>query len=367
MPRLLRLLPLFAALSALVAEPPKTAPQLAFVRSAETPEKQTALQTLSALYRPAHGTGPAIWLIGVAHLGTPEYYAALQKRLDAQSAVLFEGVGGTDLAHGAKPDTSAGIQGQMARALGLQFQRDAIDYQRKHFVNSDLTPEALSQAVARRAGQSSVVEPNAGRLPLPKAKDSSGEKSTPPVVDNATFNNLMDALRGEGELAEAMSGLIGVVGSSPEMRETTKVMLIEALGQAGELIEVAKAASPEMKDLLEVLITERNATVVQQLDEQVKKRGPDETIAVFYGAAHMDEIAARLTGQLAYRPAAEHWDTAFTADPAKSIFPPAQMKMLMEMMRGQLQNPGAASESNAFPLLNLFGQPPATPAAPPGK
>ena len=65
-------------------------------------------------------------VIGVAHLGTREYYDAIQKRLDSQSAVLYEGVGGDKMASGAKPE--AGIQTQLANALGLMFQLDAIDY-----------------------------------------------------------------------------------------------------------------------------------------------------------------------------------------------------------------------------------------------
>src|SRR4051812_23307202 len=54
-----------------------------FVRTTETPEKLSAVQTRIVEYRPVSGTGPSILLVGAAHLGTEEYYAALQKRLDA--------------------------------------------------------------------------------------------------------------------------------------------------------------------------------------------------------------------------------------------------------------------------------------------
>jgi hypothetical protein len=69
------------------------APPENFVRSTETPEKLSAVQTRTVEYRPTNGAGPSILLVGASHLGTPEYYAALQKRLDACSIVLFEGVG----------------------------------------------------------------------------------------------------------------------------------------------------------------------------------------------------------------------------------------------------------------------------------
>jgi len=70
------LAPLLAALAVLPApflhaEAPKTAPALSFIRTQSPPDGINSLQTLSAEYRPAAGTGPSIWLIGVAHLGTP--------------------------------------------------------------------------------------------------------------------------------------------------------------------------------------------------------------------------------------------------------------------------------------------------------
>jgi hypothetical protein len=368
MMRLLRFLPILALLPALHAEPAKVA-KLTFLRSTED-----SLQTLSAEYKPADGKGPDVWLIGVAHLGTREYYDKIQKRLDAQSAVLYEGVGGDKLKEGAKSE--AGIQTQLANALGLLFQLDAIDYKRAHFINSDLTVEKLNDAVSKRAA---ITAAAGGNGPTPATKtdspaapsEKSGTSTVPakPVekVDNATFDSLMGAIRGEGELAESLSGMIGLMGSTPEMRETTKLMLVQALGQAGEIIEVAKKASPELKDLFDVLLTERNAEVLRQLDGQISRLKPGQSVAVFFGAAHMDEIAEKLTSQLHYTQAKQEWDTAFQADATKSFMPPAQIKMMIQMMQSQLQNPNAAGGDalGGSPLLNLFGAPPA--ATPPAK
>jgi hypothetical protein len=362
------LAPLFALVPALFAEAPKTTPQLTFIRGQEGNGKPSALQTLSAEYKPASGKGPSVWLIGVAHLGTSEYYASIQKRLDAQSRVLFEGVGAEKLKEGAKLESAGGIQGQLAKSLGLVFQLDAIDYKRPHFINSDLTVEGLQNAITEK----SEKRPGAETRSADKS-DSDGIKpketgtNLPEKVDNNTFTALMDAIHGEGEMAESLGAMVGLMGSTPEMRETTKLMLIEALGQAGEIIDIAKAASPDIKDLFEVLITERNEEVIRQLKSQLPKLASGQTIAVFYGAAHMDEIAKRLTNQLNYQPAATEWDTAFTADGTKSIMPPAQIKMMLQMMRTQLQNPaaaGAADSTGGFPLLQLLNpkQPDKAPA-----
>lgn len=345
MPRLLRLLAPLVLAPALLAEAPPT--KLSFIRTQQLPDSKSTLQTLSAEYKPASGAGPSVWLIGVAHLGTRDYYTALQKRLDAQSAVLFEGVGGEKMTTGAKAQ-AGGIQGQLANALGLVFQLDAIDYQRPHFANSDLTPEGLNEAIERRAETPTPAKPAPGKPgePAPKA--------APEKVSKETFDQLMGALHGEGELAESLGGMIALMGSTPQMRETTKLMLVEALGQAGEIIDLAKAASPELRDLFEVLITERNAEVIRQLDTRLKTLRAGESIAVFYGAAHMDEIARRLTTDLRFTPAAQHWDTAFSADATQSIMPPAQIKMMLQMVRTQLQNGGGDTPS--LPLFNLLQQ-----------
>lgn len=354
MPRLLRFLaPLLLLTPALFAEAPKTATALSFIRTEQLPDSKSSLQTLSAEYKTANGTGPSVWLIGVAHLGTKEYYTEIQKRLDAQSSVLFEGVGGEKMTTGAKAE-SGGIQGQLATALGLVFQLDAIDYKRAHFSNSDLTPEALNEAIERRAESPAAPKTEPTKPTKPGEPEP---KAAPEKVSKETFDQLMGALHGEGELAESLGGMIALMGSTPQMRETTKLMLIEALGQAGELIDMAKAASPEMKDLFEVIITERNAEVIRQLDARLKTLEPGQSVAVFYGAAHMDEIAARLTRDLKFQPAAQHWDTAFSADGTQSLMPPAQIKMMLQMVRTQLQNP--SGDTPQIPLLNLF-QPPKT-------
>jgi|GEM_PF-1803671 len=351
------------------AEAPKTAASaLTFIRTQSPPDGINSLQTLSAEYRPASGVGPSIWLIGVAHLGTPEYYGGLQKRLDAQTRVLFEGVGAEKLSEGAKLDNSEGIQAKLAQSLGLVFQLDAIDYHRKHFINSDLTADALNEAIERRATEPAAPEPTAPLESKGKSPEETAKKSTtalPGKVNQETFGQLMDALHGKGEMAESLNGMVTLLGSTPEMRETTKTMFVEALGQAGELIDLAKAASPEMKNLFEVLITERNAQVIHQLDAQLHQLKTGQSVAVFYGAAHMDEIARRVTADLHYIPANQAWDTAFTADIIILIMPPAQIKMMIQMMRVQLANPDAATASGdqqpAFPLFNLL---PSTPPAP---
>ncbi len=352
------LLPLLMLAPALLAETPQASGQLAFLRSQDQ-EKIASMQTLSEEFKPADGRGPAVWLIGVAHIGTPEYYAALQKRLDAQSIVLFEGIDAERLKDGPKPHDEKGLQGQLAKALGLVFQLDGIDYHRPHFVNCDLTTADLEKAIADRAAEpeapkSRAAEKSGAADPtVPPGKEKSSNSKLPAKVDDATFRTLMQAIRGEGDIGNKLNGMVAMMGSTPEMRETMKLTFIVALGQAGDLINAAKAASPEIRNLIEVIMNERNENVIRQIQARLPKVGPGKTIAVFYGGAHMDEIAKRLTEQLHYTPGAQVWDTAFTADTTKSMMPPAQIKMLMQTVLTQLQNGTAGKGGGLDGLLGL--------------
>ena len=105
-------------------------------------------------------------------------------------------------------------------------------------------------------------------------------------------------------------------------------------------MDVAKNRSPEVRDLFDVILTQRNAVVIQDLRTQLGKLGPGQTVAIFYGAAHMDEIAQRLRDELHYVPANTEWDTAFAATSAESGINPAQVRMMLEMLRTQLRPGG---------------------------
>src|SRR5580700_636954 len=130
-------------------------PSQSCVRIANTSSNVVALQIAIRKFVPAHGKGAAVWLTGVSHIGDSNYYAALQKHLDAQRLVLFEGVSATPdgPARGAgsgpsgpaQPDRQdrPTLQAAMAKSLGLVFQLDAIDYRRPNFRGSDLSVAQL--------------------------------------------------------------------------------------------------------------------------------------------------------------------------------------------------------------------------------
>ena len=214
----------------------------------------------------------------------------------------------------------AGIQAGLAKALGLVFQLDAIDYRRPHFINSDIKADAIAGKVKE------------------KSAASGGTQS------DKTLGTLMSALRGTGELGAMLNGLFATLGQSPDMQETTKALLVEVLGRSEELMGLAQGSSPAVKDLLDVILAERNAVVLADLRKQLAQRKTGESIAIFYGAAHMPELAQRLREELHYVPASQEWETAFTADPAKSGVNPAQIRLLLELAKTQLKAAPAAEK-----------------------
>src|SRR5438094_593195 len=100
------------------------APPVSFTRLDKKPGTHAeAIQTRAVRYVPTTGTGPIIWLVGVAHVGEKGYFADIQKLLNAQSLVLFEGVkrGGEE-----KDVDLSSTYKLFASAVGLTFQLNSI-------------------------------------------------------------------------------------------------------------------------------------------------------------------------------------------------------------------------------------------------
>src|SRR5207247_9152110 len=106
---------------------------------ADTVSLQIALRRFTS----EKGGGPVIWLAGASHIGESNYFAALQRHLDAQAPVLFEGVGAKSKRVRFDPEEEASVQNTLATSLGLAFQLSAIHYDRPQFRNSDLSLDQL--------------------------------------------------------------------------------------------------------------------------------------------------------------------------------------------------------------------------------
>jgi hypothetical protein len=198
----------------------------------------------------------------------------------------------------------------MARALGLVFQLDQIDYDRSSFRNSDLSINQLRE----------VMEKNA-------RKSGAGEE----------LDSLFQTMQGSSPLARLMNVLFEIIGSNPHFQALARLALIETLDQIkGDLSQLQEAV-PEMEDLLRAVLQERNKHVLRDLQRSLKVISPNDSIAVFYGSGHMEDLERRVTTGLHYRQADEIWLTAFAVNPGQSGLSRTEMAMVRSIIAWQLK------------------------------
>lgn len=274
----------------------------------------------------ARSKGGGVWLVGATHLGERRYYDDLQRLLDAQPLVLFEGVGATNKQFQIRNASDFSLQESLAHALGLEFQLNAIDYSKPHFHNSDLSlaqltklfqpPEPKPQA----AGDGTHAEP----------------ASAPGANAGQGFAQLVQVMEGSGILGAVARFGVGIIAASPRLQATTKVGLMEMLDQLSGDFQRWPGMPKDFQDLLKVLIEERNKTVVHDVSNALRASPAPSAIAVFYGAGHMPDLEVRLCTQLGYRTAKEQWLTAFEVNPLTSGLSAVELDFMRRWIRMEL-------------------------------
>ena len=294
---------------------------------------------------PTGGVGPVIWLTGASHIGETNYYAQLQKHLDAQALVLFEGVhaGRKGTATNtvalektagnsppvakkeaaapepaAKPAGSASLQKDLAESLGLVFQLEAINYTGGNFRNSDLSVAELRELMDKDDE--------------PAAPDSPKEKRK-----NEAFEQLLKAMDGNSMFGTLLKAGFRLIGGNPKLQAMTKLALIEALGGIRGDISRMKSLPEDMQRLMEVLIQTRNDAVLRDLRVELKRAAPPASISIFYGAGHMDDLERRVRREFGYRAESDLWLPAFTVDYAKAGLSVIEATLLRAMVKRQMQ------------------------------
>ena len=303
---------------------------LAYMRVVRPGSNTVELQIAVRKFVPAGGAGPVVWLSGASHVGDSNYFRLLQKHLDAQGLVLFEGIkdgsgqsglGQTktvredavksEAAPAPKSTENLGIQQALADSLGLVFQLEAIDYARTNFRNSDLSIADIQRLLRENA-------------PAEGKGEGGGE-----------FAALLQVMDGSSFLGMVMNFGVRLLGSSPKLQALTKLTLIETLGQVKGDISQIQGLPPEMKKLVQVLIQSRNQAVLQDLATELKK--PVKSISIFYGAGHMSDMEQRLKRDFHYRPAEDLWLTAIALQPARAGVTETEQQMIRSFIKWQME------------------------------
>ncbi len=318
-----------------------------YLRSVKGAQGSSTLEVAMRRMAREDGEGPTLWLVGVTHLGTHRYYQDLQRFLDGCSLVLFEAVRADDE---GRPGRSEGfsLQAELARALGLTFQLDEINYDRGHFQNSDLQLEQIARILGN---QTNLVD------------TAAASDETAPVEGAVEFGALVQAMSGEGLVGGLARLGVSLLAASTRLQAATKLAMIEMLSQLPNDLAGIAGLPAGMQRLLRVLIEERNRAVVLDVQRAIESRTSRDSVAVFYGAGHMPDLEHRFNRELGYRPVEDRWLVAFDVDPRAMGISEFEVALTTRLVRAQLagleRRQPAASAPNPAPPTSP--DPPAEP------
>ena len=231
-------------------------------------------------------------LVAAVHLGGRAYYDALDRLFTEYDCVLYELVAPPNARvpkPGRKPAGMIGSAQQgLTQLLGLEYQLDRIDYTADNFVHADLSPREFDAAMAKRGESWWTMFTRLMRESMARAER--GEA-------------VPDADVGFGE----MLGLL--FGGGPERQVRLRRIMAE---QFTDMDVLTAAFGGEDGS---TLITDRNTAALEVLRTRIA-RG-DRRIAIFYGAAHMDDFDRRLRRDFDVQPRDTAWLEAWDLrDPA---------------------------------------------------
>jgi hypothetical protein len=228
--------------------------------------------------------GATVDLIGAVHIADKAYYEALGERFKTYDEVLFEMIGGENLAarkpappvpddaaaDGKQPDLSGlhKIYDMVAKFLNLTGQADNIDYTAKNFVHADLTNAEFFQLQKERGESLLGFAIKAGKNAPEPAKQPDAAKL----------------------LAALLSGRSNLV----------KLEIVHTLGQGDDQIAAFAGES--------VIISDRNQRCLEVMNRELA--AGHKNLGIFYGAAHFPDMEKRLV-EMGFKRVNQEWLTAW--------------------------------------------------------
>lgn len=236
-----------------------------------------ALQTATVRFVGKPGTaheGQTVDLVGVVHIGQSEYYSAIKKQLSDYDKVLYELVApdGTrirpeDLQN--RRSILASMQTGMKDILHLEYQLEKIDYMAENFRHADMSPDEFVKDLERRGDS---VWKMAARM------------------------------MGAGMATQTQGGDVSLIMA---LFSTDRAKMMKR-AMASQLIDI-ELVTAGMNDASgeNTLIKGRNRKAFEILQQELDS-GAD-TVAVFYGAGHLSDMAERLETEFEMEPTETTW------------------------------------------------------------
>jgi hypothetical protein len=251
-------------------------------------------ETAAAAARAGRRTPLQIDLVAAVHVGGAGYYETLDRLFADYDAVLYELVAPPNARvpkPGRKPAGAIGsAQQSLKNMLGLEFQLECIDYAADNFVHADLSPKEFDAAMTKRG------------------------ETWWSMFTRLMRESMARAERGGTGGDVSVGELFGILfGSGSERQVRLRRMMAEQFTD----MDVLTAAFGG--DEGSTLITDRNAAALAVLGEEIE-RGR-RRIAIFYGAAHMDDFDERLREDFGLQPVEPVWLEAWDLRAAAPAVP----------------------------------------------
>ncbi|MEA2736676.1 MAG: hypothetical protein QOE14_3127 [Humisphaera sp.] len=249
-----------------------------FLRFVGDGTKGGALETSDVTF--TNADGKKVRLIAAVHIAEAAYFRDIQSSVERTDAVLYEMVkpnGSGPPQKGVQSDHAiAQLQRFLKDRLDLSFQLDEVDYTPKNFVHADLDAETFQQMQSQR-----------------------GESFA-----SMMLASLLKTLSDPAAIRQFEDEPIDVVDlmTRPDGERQIKLLLARHLGDFEK-----EAMGMNMLDGT-VILTERNKAVMRALDESLATGNKE--IAIFYGAAHMPDLAKQLE-QRGFKPTETKWRAAW--------------------------------------------------------
>jgi hypothetical protein len=293
------------------------------MKTVQTGPAAYELHLASRTLVPLSGQGPKVRLVAAVHIAERDYYRQVQRILDGDAITLFEGVSNKkdDFKKQGPVRRPEALYTKMADALGLISQYEGIDYRREHFHNADLTQ---GEMLARLRGET---------LTTPKPEGPDQVLGAPAKQAEAKYKALTEVMQGGG-LMGAMANIgLAVIKHNPRLRATMLLGIIGTDPTASEQAMAKQLGGESGRRIARLIVEERNQEAVSGLRRFIGQRKAGETIALFYGAAHLEGIEDALIRRFGYVPESTEWLVAVKVDPEEAGLTPQQAQQALKMTR----------------------------------
>lgn len=232
-----------------------------FIRFQEKAGGGGVLQTNIVPY--VNDEGVRVDLIGAVHVGDHAYYELLNERFRQYDSLLYEMVKPSE-AQGVRQDAGPGLgligmlQQAMKTILELEHQVAAIDYRAENFVHADMDLETFMRRQAEKG--EGFLEMMLRQMLNDMTRPVDPDHQPPSLVE------ILDALE------------------APDRARRLKLLFAEELSRPEQMMKLFGEES--------VILDERNDAAFEVLDERIE--AGDRRLGVFYGAAHLPDMAEML-------------------------------------------------------------------------